>query len=127
MAASSLNPFTFTFDRGVAMPVDDEEWRKLNRMNWDERVSIHLDAPGYDLAPLRAGRGRLNPIEEREIGPVAGKRILHLQCHFGHDSLTLAQRGAEVVGLDFSEAAIEAAWALAEETGLSSRARFVVS
>lgn len=103
----------------------EKDWRTLNRANWDERVGIHLEAPGYDLAPLRAGRGRLNAIEEAELGDVRGLRVLHLQCHFGADTLCLAQRGATVVGLDFSPAAIDAASALAAELGLADRARFV--
>jgi len=96
-----------------------EAWREANRANWDERVAIHLRA--YDLADLRAGRGRLHPIEEAELGPVAGKRILHLQCHFGADTLTLAQQGADVTGLDFSPAAIAAAGTLAAELNLPAR------
>ncbi len=100
-----------------------EEWREANRANWDERVAIHLNA--YHLAPLRAGKGGLTPIVDAELGEVAGKRILHLQCHFGADSLALAQRGAEVVGLDFSAPAIAAARALAGELGLSAQVRFV--
>ncbi len=102
-----------------------EVWRDDNRANWDERVALHLGTPAYDLAPLRAGRGMLHPIEEAELGPVAGLRVLHLQCHFGRDTLTLAQRGAEVSGLDFSAPAIAAARSLADELGLSGRARFV--
>jgi SAM-dependent methyltransferase len=104
-----------------------EDWRVLNHANWDERVAIHLATKDYDLAPLRAGRGRLNPIEEAELGPVDGLRVLHLQCHFGRDTLTLAQRGAEAVGLDFSPKGIKAARALAAELGLEGRARFVES
>ncbi len=100
-----------------------EEWREANRANWDERVAIHLKA--YHLEPLRAGKGRLGPIVEAELGDVAGQRVLHLQCHFGADTLALAQRGAEIVGLDFSGEAIRAARALASELGLSERARFV--
>ncbi|HKX10972.1 MAG TPA: methyltransferase domain-containing protein [Stellaceae bacterium] len=103
-------------------PID---WRTTNRANWDERVRVHLGPGGYDLAALRAGRERLNAIEEAELGPVAGLRILHLQCHFGRDTLILAQRGAEVVGLDFSAPAISAARKLAAELGLEGRARFV--
>jgi SAM-dependent methyltransferase len=61
------------------------------------------------------------------LPPVAGKRILHLQCHFGADSLTLAQRGAEVVGLDFSDRAIGAARSLAGELCLTDRASFVLA
>ena len=102
-----------------------DAWRGANRASWDERVGIHLQSEAYDLAPLRAGAARLHPIEEAELGPVSGQSILHLQCHFGRDSLTLAQRGAVVVGLDFSEPAIAAARALADETGLTDRARFV--
>jgi SAM-dependent methyltransferase len=101
------------------------DWRAANRANWDERVGVHLGSRGYDLAPLRAGRGRLNAIEEAELGSVAGRRVLHLQCHFGRDTLTLAQRGAEVVGLDFSAPAITKARELATELKLESRARFV--
>src|SRR5258708_39403656 len=100
-------------------------WREANRANWDERVAVHLQSPGYDLTSLRAGRGRLNAIEEAELGPVDGLHVLHLQCHFGRDSLILAQRGAEVVGLDFSRPAIAVARQLAVELGLAGRARFV--
>lgn len=104
---------------------DAGDWRALNRAKWDERVAVHLKSPGYDLAALRAGRGVLNPVEEAEIGAVKGLRVLHLQCHFGADTLCLAQRGATLVGLDFSGAAIDAARLLAGELGLSDRACFV--
>ena len=76
-------------------------------LGWEGRRSS--GPRGYDLTSLRAGRGRFNAIEEEELGPVDGRHILHLQCHFGADSLKLVQRGATVVGLDFSAAAIEAA------------------
>jgi len=105
--------------------MSEPEWRRANRANWDERVGIHLGPRGYDLSDLRAGHGRLHAIEEAELPSVAGKRILHLQCHFGADSLTLAQRGAEIIGLDFSGPAIEAAAVLAAELGLADRAHFV--
>jgi SAM-dependent methyltransferase len=104
----------------------EEDWRAVNRANWDERVAIHLGAPLYELDSLRAGRGRLHPIEAAEIGPLEGRRVLHLQCHFGRGSLILLQQGAaEVTGLDFSAPAIAAARALAAELGLAGRARFV--
>lgn len=102
-----------------------QDWQATNRALWDERVGVHLGPGGYDLTALRAGRGRLDAIVEPELGPVAGLRVLHLQCHFGADTLALAQRGAEVVGLDFSAAAIAAARVLAAELGLAGRARFV--
>lgn len=103
----------------------EDGWRAANRRFWDERVAVHLGPGGYTLADLRAGRGRLNAIEAAELGDVSGQRVVHLQCHFGRDSLCLAQRGATVVGLDFSPPAIAAADALAAELGLAGRARFV--
>src|SRR4051794_37226150 len=106
----------------------EPDWRRANRANWDERVPLHLNSTlHYDQTHLRAGRGRLDRIVEDALGPLAGLRILHLQCHFGMDSLALAQRGAQVTGVDFSAPAIEAARGLARELGLADRARFVVS
>ncbi|WP_457939341.1 class I SAM-dependent methyltransferase [Mesorhizobium sp. 10J20-29] len=101
------------------------DWLTANRANWDERVEYHLEAPSYSLQELREGSGKLHPIEARELGNVQGKRILHLQCHFGRDTLALAQQGAEVVGLDFSPAAVQAARKLALDLNLSTRAHFV--
>jgi SAM-dependent methyltransferase len=96
---------------------------------WDERVDIHVGSRFYDVEGWKAGThgGLVGPFEEAEIGDVAGRRLCHLQCHFGMDSLTFARLGAEVVGVDFSGAAIDAARALAAEVGLSDRASFVAS
>lgn len=111
----------------MSRPGEAEDWRALNRANWDERAALHLAPGGYDRGSHRAGAGRLDAIVEAELGPVAGLRVLHLQCHIGDDSVALAQRGAaEVVGLDFSEAAISAARDFAAELGLAN-ARFVHS
>lgn len=95
----------------------------INRRNWDDRARVHLqDRNGaYGIDAFRAGKDSLFPIEAAEIGDIAGKDVLHLQCHFGLDSLSLARRGARVTGLDFSPVAIAGARALAEETGLSAR------
>lgn len=104
-----------------------EDWRALNRAAWEERTAIHLGPGGYDLSTHRAGRGRLDAIVEAELGSVAGLRVLHLQSHLGDDSLAIAQRGAaEVVGVDFSPAAVAAARALAVETR-AANLRFVLS
>ena len=108
----------------------DGEWLEANRALWDERVPLHLASDFYDQSKLRAGHGELYAIEEAELAEVfpegwEGKRVLHLQCHFGADSLVLAQRGATVVGVDFSKPAVLAARALATEVGLGERSRFV--
>ena len=108
------------------------EWLDVNRAQWDEKVPLHLASEFYDQSALRAGAGRLYPIEEAELSRVfpqglEGLRVLHLQCHFGADSLVLAQRGATVVGVDFSKPAVMAARELAASVGLSDRSRFIVS
>lgn len=97
------------------------EARELNLANWEERVAIHLGADGYDLSSHRAGAGQLDAIVAAELEDVAGKRVLHLQCHIGHDSIALAHRGAMVVGVDFSPGAIQAARTLALECGVDAR------
>jgi SAM-dependent methyltransferase len=95
---------------------------EINRCNWDERASLHArEALGGEiLARLRAGEDFLHAIEAAELGDVSAKRVLHLQCHIGRDTLCLARRGAIVTGLDFSPAAINVARRLAEETGLNA-------
>ncbi len=100
-------------------------WHAANRAMWDESVPVHLRSRFYDVDALRAGTAQLYPIEQAELGDVSGLDVLHLQCHFGHDTLVLAQRGARVTGLDFSAPAVAAARGLAEELGLADRARFV--
>ena len=107
------------------MPTTPRNWFDANRRNWDERVALHLKTVSYELDSLRQQAGRLNWIEEQELGSVEGLRVLHLQCHFGRDSLMLAQRGANVVGLDFSGDAIRVARELTVELGLADRASFV--
>ena len=102
-----------------------EDWLALNRANWDERVPVHLASPDYDLVAFRAGRRQLDALTEAMLPPLAGLRVLHLQCHFGKDTLVLAGRGAAVTGVDFSPAAVAAAQALAAELGLP--ARFILS
>ena len=102
-----------------------DDWQAANRAMWDESVPVHVRSVFYDVAALRAGTARLYPIEQAELGGVSGLDVLHLQCHFGYDSLVLAQAGARVTGLDFSAPAIAAARSLADELGLAGQARFV--
>lgn len=98
-----------------------------NRANWDERVPIHRrDATtSYGVADFLAGWDKLTAIENAVLGPVDGRAVLHLQCHFGMDGLCLVRRGATLTGLDFSPAAVETARALAADAGLP--ARFVLA
>jgi SAM-dependent methyltransferase len=97
-----------------------DEWMETNRANWDERVPIHVSGEFYDVDGFREGEERLRPFELAEVGDVSGKEILHLQCHFGLDTLGWARRGARVTGLDFSLPAVEAARGIAAEMGLDA-------
>ena len=70
-----------------------------NRQNWNERTRIHARSKSSDLDGFRAGRNALLPIERAEVGAVAGKSLLHLQCHLGDDTLSWARLGARGHGV----------------------------
>lgn len=93
----------------------------LNQARWNEVVAIHLPSPFYRVKEFLAGEDILCPIEAREIGDVSGKSLIHLQCHFGLDTLALARRGARVTGLDFAANAVAAARDLASQAGIEAR------
>ncbi|MBX3284848.1 MAG: methyltransferase domain-containing protein [Actinobacteria bacterium] len=101
--------------------VDPAAWRELNRSWWDERTPLHVASPLYDVDAFRAGRESLRPFELELLGDVSGLRLAHLQCHFGLDTLGWARHGASVVGLDFSQPAVDAANGLAADLGLDGR------
>lgn len=98
------------------------DYLKVNLANWNDRAAIHYkdEAGGYRVKEFLNGADNLHGIEDREIGDVGGKRIAHLQCHFGIDTLCLARRGASCIGLDFSPVAIAAAHDLQKQTRLNA-------
>jgi SAM-dependent methyltransferase len=98
-----------------------DEYTESNRALWDEWTGVHLRSEFYDVERFKEGGIRLRPYELEEIGEVAGKDVLHLQCHFGLDTLSFARLGARVTGADFSAPAIAAAQALSGELGLDAR------
>jgi SAM-dependent methyltransferase len=102
-----------------------DSWRETNRAWWDERAPHHVASRFYDVDGFRAGRSDLRQFEVDELGDVAGKDLVHLQCHFGLDSMSWTRLGAHTTGLDFSQPAIDAANALAAELKLD--AHFVMS
>jgi len=104
-----------------------DKYQQANLAVWNEWAEINARSKMYDVAGFRAGTraGSLTPIELEEVGEVAGKTLLHLQCHFGMDTLSWARRGAVVTGVDFSDKAVRLARALAQEVGLG--ARFICS
>jgi SAM-dependent methyltransferase len=106
----------------TAPTTDTTAYIDSNREMWDELATIHEHSSMYDVAGFLAGRDTLTDIERRELVPlVAGKDLLHLQCHLGQDTLTLARAGANVTGVDFSGEAVATARRLAGEAGLEAR------
>ncbi len=101
------------------------EMLAANRRNWDERVGVHVDSRFYDvdawLDEQRGPRAR----ELDALGDVSGMDLVHLQCHFGLDTLAWARVGARVTGLDFSPEAVATARTIASRAGLSDLAEFV--
>lgn len=89
-----------------------------NRRLWDGWAPHHVTSDFYDVDGFRAGRNTLSAVELAGVGDVRGKTLLHLQCHFGLDTLSWARQGARVTGVDFSQPAVEAARALAGELDL---------
>ena len=100
---------------------------RSNRDLWDAWTRIHVGSAFYDVESFRTGERpiRVADYERDEVGSVEGRTLLHLQCHFGLDTLSWARLGATVTGVDFSEEAVTAAQALAADIGVP--ARFVVS
>ncbi|TGD71787.1 class I SAM-dependent methyltransferase [Mangrovimicrobium sediminis] len=83
-----------------------EDYLAINRAAWDARAELHFDSAFYDVPGFLAGASSLREIELAELGDVAGKRLLHLQCHFGLDTLSWARLGAHCTGVDLSPVAI---------------------
>lgn len=99
----------------------ESEYKEVNRQSWNDRVDAHLESDFYDLEGFRRGNTSLTEIELDLLGEVSGKYILHLQCHFGQDTLSLQRMGANCTGIDLSDKAIGAAKKLNEELGLNAR------
>jgi len=100
-----------------------DEYRRSNVALWDHWTALHAESASeyYDIAGFKAGASTLRAIELADLGDVSGKSLLHLQCHFGLDTLSWARRGARVTGVDFSERAVALARSLAAELGIAAR------
>lgn len=106
----------------------DDDYRTVNRANWDERVPAHAASADYALDRFRADPGFISDVVRFDLpllGSVDGLRGVHLQCHIGTDTLSLSRLGASMTGVDFSVPAVEQARALVAETG--EEVQFVVS
>ncbi len=98
----------------------EEKYFNSNRDNWNKRVSIHTNSGFYNIEGFKKGQNMLNDIELSELGDISGRSMLHLQCHFGLDSMSWSRLGAKVTGIDFSDEAIQVARDLNAELGLDT-------
>ena len=99
----------------------ENDYINTNRTLWNAKVDAHIASDFYANEAFKIHRNTLNSIELDLLGDIKGKKILHLQCHFGQDSLSLASQGAAVVGVDFSEKAIGYAQKLNDELQLDAQ------
>lgn len=95
---------------------------EANKAGWNQRTSAHVGSAFYNVENWKQpGGNSLTPVEKRELGDISGKSVLHLQCHFGQDTLSMARMGAaSVTGCDLSDQAIATARNLAVELGISN-------
>jgi SAM-dependent methyltransferase len=98
-----------------------DQYFEANKNLWNQRTAVHKDSSFYNLAGFKAGENVLTSIELKEVGDVKGKKMLHLQCHFGMDSLNWARLGADVTGVDLSDVAIKEARKLNDELKLNAK------
>jgi len=100
--------------------MEPNAYLEINRQSWNKRTDVHVTSAFYDVPTFLSGKSSLNDIELNLLGDVAGKSVLHLQCHFGMDSISLSRLGAHVTGVDLSDNAIEKANELAGKAGTST-------
>lgn len=97
------------------------DYKHINKESWNKRTEIHVKSDFYNVKGFLSGNCTLNEIELNEIGDINGKSLLHLQCHFGLDTLSWARRGAKVTGVDLSSTAIEKAREIASKSKLDGQ------
>ncbi len=105
----------------LADGVPNEEAYSANQHWWNEITGPHERSDFYDVAGFKAGQNKIPAYIQNEVGDVAGKSLLHVQCHFGIDTLCWARLGASVTGVDFGGEAIKVARRLAEDEGADAR------
>src|SRR5690606_13950288 len=98
-----------------------ENYLDINRNSWKAKLEPHSKSDFYFVDEFIAGRTSLNTIELELLGDIKGKKILHLQCHFGQDSVSLSRMGARVTGIDLSDKGIAVAKDLAAQCGTDTR------
>lgn len=98
-----------------------DDYKKINKAAWNLKTEIHINSEFYDNESFLKGESSLKHIELDLLGDIQGKSILHLQCHFGQDTISLSRLGAKVTGIDLSDNAIRYAQNMAKELGADTR------
>jgi len=101
--------------------MSNKEYFETNKSTWNEKVKIHTKSDMYDLEAFKQGKSSLMSYELEALGSVKGKRLLHLQCHFGQDTLSWRRLGAKCVGVDLSDEGVKIARQLNDELGLDAK------
>ncbi len=98
----------------------DNDYIETNKQLWNKKTDFHIDSEFYDMENFLKGKSSLNEIELKLLGNIAGKSVLHLQCHFGQDTISLSRMGALVTGVDLSDRSIEKAKSIAQLLGVDT-------
>ncbi|MBA6153312.1 class I SAM-dependent methyltransferase [Gelidibacter maritimus] len=99
----------------------NDDYFKINKSTWNKKVKVHAESKMYDMDAFRNGKSSLMSYELQALGNVNGKSLLHLQCHFGQDTLSWSRMGAQCLGVDISDEGIALAQQLNEELGLDAK------
>ena len=99
---------------------EESNYININKQTWNNKTDVHINSEFYDMKGFLDGKSTLNSIELVLLGDISNKKILHLQCHFGQDTMTFARMGAQATGIDFSEKAIEKATEFSKQLNLDT-------
>ncbi|WP_405291183.1 class I SAM-dependent methyltransferase [Algibacter sp. Ld11] len=99
---------------------NNSKYFKTNKATWNQKVKVHAESDMYDMEAFKKGKSSLMPYELEALGDVTGKTLLHLQCHFGQDTLSWSRLGAKCTGVDLSDEGIKLAKSLNEELELDA-------
>ena len=99
----------------------NQKYFKVNKVIWNRKVKEHAKGEMYNLEAFKEGKSSLMPYELEALGDVKGKSLLHLQCHFGQDTLSWSRMGAKCTGVDISDEGIKLAKQLNANLGLNAQ------
>ena len=101
--------------------INNDNYFDINKATWNDKVKVHAKSDMYDLEAFKTGKSSLMSYELEALGDVFGKSLLHLQCHFGQDTLSWSRMGAKCTGIDLSDEGIKLAQNLNDELKLDAK------